>query len=114
MENLDVVSAVDFYLEKAFYLFGFIMLGMAWLTFRAGSTYQHFKNADKLVSEGRGSVSSGKEPEMIRRLKFQTLIWYIAKEGANKRGNSSRLTQSFHFFMFEPIFSPVNALNQPI
>jgi hypothetical protein len=38
----------------------------------------------------------------------------ITKEGANKRGNSSRLTQSFHFFMFEPIFSPVNALNQPI
>ena len=38
----------------------------------------------------------------------------IAKEGANKRGNSSRLTQPFHFFMFEPIFSPVNALNQPI
>lgn len=31
--------------------------------------------------------------------------WFIhAKEGANKRGNSSRLTQSFHFFMFEPIF----------
>ncbi len=29
-----------------------------------------------------------------------------AKEGANKWGNSSRLTQSFHFFMFEPIFSP--------
>ncbi|WP_429060531.1 hypothetical protein, partial [Aeromonas veronii] len=25
-----------------------------------------------------------------------------------------RLTQSFHFFLFEPIFSPVNALNQPI
>ncbi|MBL0651350.1 hypothetical protein [Aeromonas caviae] len=38
----------------------------------------------------------------------------LSKEGANKRGNSSRLTQSFHFFMFEPIFSPVNALNQPI
>ncbi len=38
----------------------------------------------------------------------------VPKEGANKRGNSSRLTQSFHFFMFEPIFSPVNALNQPI
>ncbi|MCV8802569.1 hypothetical protein ODT89_20100, partial [Escherichia coli] len=36
-----------------------------------------------------------------------------SKEGANKWGNSSRLTQSFHFFMFEPIFSPVNALNQP-
>ncbi|MDZ7181194.1 DUF892 family protein, partial [Escherichia coli] len=27
----------------------------------------------------------------------------LAREGANKRGNSSRLTQSFHFFMFEPI-----------
>ncbi len=39
---------------------------------------------------------------------------FASKEGANKRGNSSRLTQSFHFFMFEPIFSPVNALNQPI
>ena len=39
---------------------------------------------------------------------------YEIREGANKRGNSSRLTQSFHFFMFEPIFSPVNALNQPI
>lgn len=38
----------------------------------------------------------------------------IPKEGANKWGNFSRLTQSFHFFMFEPIFSPVNALNQPI
>ncbi|MBU2675385.1 hypothetical protein I5654_22345 [Hafnia paralvei] len=38
----------------------------------------------------------------------------LFREGANKRGNSSRLTQSFHFFMFEPIFSPVNALNQPI
>ncbi|CAM7705960.1 hypothetical protein CIFRMM251M_25810 [Citrobacter freundii] len=38
----------------------------------------------------------------------------VIREGANKRGNSSRLTQSFHFFMFEPIFSPVNALNQPI
>ncbi|ARD53939.1 hypothetical protein BHT24_22850 [Escherichia coli] len=51
------------------------------------------------------------------------IIWFIShekthirllREGANKRGNSSRLTQSFHFFMFEPIFSPVNALNQPI
>ncbi|WP_429044618.1 hypothetical protein, partial [Aeromonas veronii] len=25
-------------------------------------------------------------------------------EGANRPGNSSRLTQSFHFFLFEPIF----------
>ena len=40
--------------------------------------------------------------------------YIVPREGANKRGNSSRLTQSFHFFMFEPIFSPVNALNQPI
>lgn len=33
-------------------------------------------------------------------------IAYWAREGANKRGNSSRLTQSFHFFMFEPFFLP--------
>lgn len=45
---------------------------------------------------------------------FNDVIEENIKEGANKRGNSSRLTQSFHFFMFEPIFSPVNALNQPI
>lgn len=50
---------------------------------------------------------------------IHTTTWYVTnahsvREGANKRGNSSRLTQSFHFFMFEPIFSPVNALNQPI
>ncbi|MFS4045674.1 hypothetical protein ACIL7P_24375, partial [Escherichia coli] len=45
--------------------------------------------------------------------KFAKDFAHFAKEGANKRGNSSRLTQSFHFFMFEPIFSPVNALNQP-
>ncbi len=44
----------------------------------------------------------------------EKVVVNISKEGANKRGNSSRLTQSFHFFMFEPIFSPVNALNQPI
>ncbi len=42
------------------------------------------------------------------------LVHNEIREGANKRGNSSRLTQSFHFFMFEPIFSPVNASNQPI
>ncbi|MGR9832777.1 hypothetical protein AAIO74_20300 [Escherichia coli] len=50
------------------------------------------------------SINSLKQIEKTERL----------REGANKRGNSSRLTQSFHFFMFEPIFSPVNALNQPI
>ena len=31
---------------------------------------------------------------------------FCSKEGANKRGNSSRLTQSFHFFLFEPFFLP--------
>ena len=45
---------------------------------------------------------------------WQNIYSRSLREGANKRGNSSRLTQSFHFFMFEPIFSPVNALNQPI
>ena len=55
------------------------------------------------------------KPEISRQLGIGiTSIYRIVKEGANKRGNSSRLTQSFHFFMFEPIFSPVNALNQPI
>ncbi|PRW42977.1 CS1 type fimbrial major subunit [Enterobacter roggenkampii] len=48
----------------------------------------------------------------LESYRLNTKVW--SKEGANKRGNSSRLTQSFHFFMFEPIFSPVNALNQPI
>ncbi|WP_426727373.1 hypothetical protein [Enterobacter cloacae complex sp. 288G10] len=66
MENLDVVSAVDFYLEKAFYLFGFIMFSIAWLTSACGRTYQHFKNADKLVSEGKEIFSSGEEPEIIQ------------------------------------------------
>ncbi|MFQ2559501.1 hypothetical protein ACK3Z7_08970, partial [Aeromonas caviae] len=28
----------------------------------------------------------------------------LAKEGANKRGNSSRLTQSFHFFSLSRSF----------
>ena len=57
-------------------------------------------------------------PSIVKDLNGATTldkpIINITKEGANKRGNSSRLTQSFHFFMFEPIFSPVNALNQPI
>ncbi|WP_407223082.1 DUF6387 family protein [Enterobacter roggenkampii] len=54
--------------------------------------------------------------EVLSEIEFRTIFAceYDPKEGANKRGNSSRLTQSFHFFMFEPIFSPVNALNQPI
>ncbi len=52
----------------------------------------------------------GKKDKLIENMKEDSEL----REGANKRGNSSRLTQSFHFFMFEPIFSPVNALNQPI
>ncbi|WP_446890889.1 Wzz/FepE/Etk N-terminal domain-containing protein [Aeromonas veronii] len=61
-----------------------------------------------------------KDPELLNpelgkiRLQLSSLKALKLKEGANKRGNSPRLTQSFHFFMFEPIFSPVNALNQPI
>nr|QTX15062.1 hypothetical protein [Klebsiella pneumoniae] len=36
----------------------------------------------------------------FRRLKKQMHAWLKkqSREGANKRGNSSRLTQSFHFF----------------
>ena len=30
----------------------------------------------------------------------------LAREGANKRGNSSRLTQSFHFFSLSRSFLP--------
>ena len=52
--------------------------------------------------------------DVLNRAESLMLQVDTVKEGANKRGNSSRLTQSFHFFMFEPIFSPVNALNQPI
>ena len=52
---------------------------------------------------------------MLQIIRGKLVIFLITLwEGANKRGNTSRLTQSFHFFMFEPIFSPVNALNQPI
>ncbi len=67
---------------------------------------------------GNASVASRdlkieQSPELSAKV-VEKLNQVCAKEGANKRGNSSRLTQSFHFFMFEPIFSPVNALNQPI
>lgn len=54
------------------------------------------------------------KPAVSRRTSHPDKTAALFKEGANKWGNSSRLTQSFHFFMFEPIFSPVNALNQPI
>ncbi|MFM5069725.1 hypothetical protein ACEUBL_11705 [Aeromonas veronii] len=54
---------------------------------------------------------------LMKEDRLQAMQYAVAdapKEGANRPGNSSRLTQSFHFFLFEPIFSPVNALNQPI
>ncbi|MFM4786523.1 hypothetical protein ACEUCV_21315 [Aeromonas veronii] len=63
---------------------------------------------EKLASEAAGS------PQLMQYLCLNSCFELNVREGANKRGNSSRLTQSFHFFMFEPIFSPVNALNQPI
>lgn len=69
--------------------------------------------ARHMVKQGHLSVVERKWKTVIyakRKVKKEP----IKREGANKRGNSSRLTQSFHFFMFEPIFSPVNALNQPI
>ena len=62
-------------------------------------------NLQDILAAASGYQSVTSEPALNRKR---------PKEGANKRGNSSRLTQSFHFFMFEPIFSPVNALNQPI
>ena len=63
----------------------------------------------RLTSEGLIAIYQDSIPNIAYKI-VRGLAW----EGANKRGNSSRLTQSFHFFMFEPIFSPVNALNQPI
>ncbi|CZW21699.1 Uncharacterised protein [Enterobacter hormaechei] len=63
------------------------------------------------------NFSSGNNASLRMRQNIIDYFFNVLKrlrEGANKWGNSSRLTQSFHFFMFEPIFSPVNALNQPI
>ncbi|WP_415750954.1 hypothetical protein [Escherichia coli] len=72
----------------------------------------------KLIARGlidiRTAANSGNAKACFILSDFIHVLPHTAKEGANKRGNSSRLTQSFHFFMFEPIFSPVNALNQPI
>ena len=66
-------------------------------------------NPGILATYGDGGIVKTDEPGLRVPSSLRAL-----REGANKRGNSSRLTQSFHFFMFEPIFSPVNALNQPI
>ncbi|MGT4899949.1 Arm DNA-binding domain-containing protein, partial [Escherichia coli] len=67
--------------------------------------------ARKIVAEGKNPSEVRKEQKLALRIQSENAFEKIAREGANKRGNSSRLTQSFHFFMFEPIFSPVNALN---
>ncbi len=61
------------------------------------------------IKDSEAYEITNKKHEILYLYNYSDLM-----EGANKRGNSSRLTQSFHFFMFEPIFSPVNALNQPI
>lgn len=71
----------------------------------------NFDNHLGVVIPGSVRIDNDRKGRAV--VKFSK-VGQLAKEGANKRGNSSRLTQSFHFFMFEPIFSPVNALNQPI
>ncbi|WP_410742393.1 hypothetical protein, partial [Citrobacter freundii] len=67
------------------------------------------RSAPLALTEAIKSLSnvSGREAD-IADCPVEKVLSELSKEGANKRGNSSRLTQSFHFFMFEPIFSPVN------
>ncbi|MDF8907778.1 hypothetical protein OU548_26340, partial [Escherichia coli] len=55
-----------------------------------------------------GHIWDRNRPQIDTEIELRMLFKkcnYLKKprEGANKRGNSSRLTQSFHFFMFEPI-----------
>ncbi|MBL0652716.1 hypothetical protein [Aeromonas caviae] len=70
---------------------------------------------ERLLNDGyRISVVAPNDKFSVKLKDMGCDVSDLPMEGANKRGNSSRLTQSFHFFMFEPIFSPVNALNQPI
>ena len=73
-------------------------------------------NLDNILNEQGPCLTSELAETLVKNFGFTPAAARkrISREGANKRGNSSRLTQSFHFFMFEPIFSPVNALNQPI
>nr|MDV0598116.1 integrase [Enterobacter sp. 23-M-SZ-13] len=52
---------------------------------------------------GHGLCSYDFFEQCPHRMACAKCSFYLPKEGANKRGNSSRLTQSFHFFMFEPI-----------
>ncbi len=93
----------------------------------AGSLYEDIvikllfgsqEEMDKFLAGAHAKIGNGKMRNALVGAVVIGLVGYglvlATKEGANKRGNSSRLTQSFHFFMFEPIFSPVNALNQPI
>ncbi|WP_447502684.1 hypothetical protein, partial [Aeromonas caviae] len=67
---------------------------------RANDLKQRF-----IVKHQFSAPNSTESTQLLRSIHFG----HCSREGANKRGNSSRLTQSFHFFMFEPIFSPVNA-----
>uniref|UniRef100_UPI002020E4DE colicin V family bacteriocin n=1 Tax=Escherichia coli TaxID=562 RepID=UPI002020E4DE len=62
--------------------------------------------AGTFISPGFGSIAGAYIGDKVHSWATTATV----REGANKWGNSSRLTQSFHFFMFEPIFSPVNAL----
>ena len=91
----------------------------AWNNQQGGNKYQVifdgkiYENAWWVSSTncpGKAKANDATNPWRLKRTATAAEI----REGANKRENSSRLTQSFHFFMFEPIFSPVNALNQPI
>ncbi|MEX4761283.1 hypothetical protein P0143_25975, partial [Klebsiella pneumoniae] len=90
---------------------------------RWGMSYDEARNTPLYSLEVSDINYAGKDPDLIistltpqevGALKYQEMKLYFDKnkglksvfvrEGANKRGNSSRLTQSFHFFMFEPIF----------
>ncbi len=53
-------------------------------------TKRHLASGSAVISDGLACFRAVKE----------------AKEGANKRGNSSRLTQSFHFFSLSRSFLP--------
>ncbi|EQN43724.1 hypothetical protein G689_00283 [Escherichia coli HVH 10 (4-6832164)] len=84
------------------------------LQFNCNNKSEHAKNTYILLLITEFLIIYEKYNLAMKYIKCLRLRLLSTKEGANKRGNSSRLTQSFHFFMFEPIFSPVNALNQPI
>ncbi|WP_439836685.1 hypothetical protein, partial [Aeromonas caviae] len=91
------------------------------------ATQDPFEEAEKLQQQRGNWIMAGVEtrvfwPQRAQTISFEGIQFLLqpaersqhgdalpaialrTKEGANKRGNSSRLTQSFHFFMFEPIF----------